>query len=274
MESLKSFLLEELRNVFPQGHELQQIVRALMQDAPSDLVASPSTSIVSWYKEAAARLRLGEPLQYVTGKSHFHGMVFEVGPDVLIPRPETEEMTDLAWKRIKPKSNLRILDIGTGSGCIAVTLGSKIKDAYVEAWDISMGALELASRNAASNKVDVTFRQCDALDQEIWALGGSWDLIISNPPYISASELEFMDASVRNFEPELALFGPTDEPLGFYKVFAQEGFKVLKEGGMLICECSEFSAADVLQLFKVFEWKEAELITDMQGKERFLMATC
>jgi len=272
MDDLRAYLLRELSGVFADEREVRQVVRALIEDAPRTALVELDTRIPVWFEQAVTRLKAGEPVQYVTGKAHFHGLVLEVGPAVLIPRPETEEMTDLAWKRARHMAHPRILDIGTGSGCIAIVLAVKMKNAYIEAWDISGSALEVAARNADRHGVEVRLLQRDALDQRSWSREHSLDLIISNPPYISAQESVFMDSSVRNHEPVQALYGPADDPLAFYRTIAREGRNVLRQGGMTICECSEFSSGQVAEIFVDAGWHDVELLPDMQGKERFLVA--
>lgn len=273
MDDLRAYLLRELSGVFTDEREVRQVVRALIEDAPRTALVELDTRIPVWFEQAVTRLKASEPVQYVTGKAHFHGLVLEVGPAVLIPRPETEEMTDLAWKKVRDFNCPRILDIGTGSGCIAIALAGKLKNAYVEAWDISVPALGVAARNAELHVAKVNFLHRDALNKGVWDSDDPWDLIISNPPYIAAQESIFMDASVRMHEPVEALFGPEDDPLAFYRVIAREGRSALREGGLIICECSEFSSNQVVRIFIEAGWKDALLLPDLQGKDRFLVAS-
>jgi len=176
-------------------------------------------------KVAMERLLKHEPLQYVIGKAYFLDMEFEVNPSVLIPRPETEELVilvleDLDRHRQGMSKKLRILDIGTGSGCIAISLKKKLPMAEVTALDVSEGALEVARRNAVSNQVELNFLLMDILDRSQWPSLPEFDLIVSNPPYVTLAEKEAMLPNVLDHEPHNALFVPDEDPLIFYKAIA------------------------------------------------------
>lgn len=271
-ENWRNFLHLALSDVFTDPRELHQVIRILLCDTPQEVRSGFEQDGLDWMSQAVDRIRKGEPLQYVTGIAHFLGLELEVGPGVLIPRPETEEMTDLAWRRIRHLPQPRILEIGTGSGCIAVALSTKLKQSRLQAWDVSAIALEWARRNAARHHAEIDFILCDALECSSWSPLEHWDLIISNPPYISPEERPFMDKSVREHEPELALYGPSDDPMAFYRIIAEEGIKVISSVGYAICECSEFSARKVQVIFHGAGWSDVQIGFDLQGKERFLIA--
>jgi release factor glutamine methyltransferase len=188
---------------------------------------------------AVRRIEQGEPLQHVLGYADFCGNRFCVNGSVLIPRPETEWLVDEGAKLMSTtatSSPKRILDIGTGSGCIAISLKLRLGDAYVEAWDISEEALRTAQDNADALKAEVVFRKRDALRADNTA--APWDLIVSNPPYICDSERSAMDDNVLLHEPHTALFVPDDDPLRFYRAIARYALLTLNIGGSLLFECN------------------------------------
>lgn len=230
----------------------------------------------------ADRLASGEPVQYVLGTETFGGRDFNVGPGVLIPRPETEELCSFiaeewgsrsASTTREKQSNrpIDILDIGTGSGCIAVTLSLDVANAAVTAWDISPEALAMARGNAQSLGANVTFEERDALhpphDKE------RWDVIVSNPPYICNSEKADMERNVLDHEPHLALFVPDDNPLLFYRAIAEYGATALRHGGQLWFEVNAAYAGDTARMLAETGYTEAAILTDCFGRQRFVKAT-
>ena len=217
--------------------------------------------------EYLQRLLKYEPVQYILGYAEFYGLKFKVSPAVLIPRPETEELVELIVSEVQ-KEDVRILDIGTGSGCIPVSLKDELPDANVSAIDISSDALSIAKENAMANEVDVTFIEMDIL-REIPV--GKYDVIVSNPPYISHDEKEKMNDNVLIYEPHLALF--SDDPLLFYKRIAEIAPLILNPNGRIYLEVSEFRAKEVLALF-AGEGKDASIVKDMSGKERIVSVNC
>ena len=215
------------------------------------------------------RLEQGEPLQYIIGKQAFAGCTFHVGPAVLIPRPETEQLvgiisSDLRWRR----PGIRMLDIGTGSGCIAVSLARKFPQAHVSAWDVSPEALQVARANAALNQAAVDFSHQDALRPP--ADSDLWDLIVSNPPYVCLSERCSMEPHVADHEPPLALFVPDDDPLLFYRAIASYAARALRPAGMLYFEINPLFAADMQALLSADSFQDIELMDDLYGKQRFI----
>ena len=219
--------------------------------------------------EMCNRLLLHEPVQYVLGQAEFCGRTFHVAPGVLIPRPETEELcrwiiSAMRDKRLEVR-DLSFLDVGTGSGCIAVTLAAELPKAEVTAWDISAEALHIARGNAHSNGVHVTCQQVDILTPQPSPstaghapLTSQWDVIVSNPPYICNKERATMEANVLEHEPHTALFVPDDDPLLFYRAIAQYGQEALKPGGWLYFEINPLYAASLTILLSRMSFRDIE----------------
>ena len=215
------------------------------------------------------RLCNSEPVQYVLGYADFCGLRFAVSPATLIPRPETEELVDwvVAESAEKP---CRLLDVGTGSGCIAIALAHRLPQAAVEAWDVSEDALAVARKNAESHGVDVAFTCCNLLAEP--PAEGAFDVIVSNPPYICESEQADMEAHVLRHEPHLALFVPNDDPLRFYRALALLGKRSLIEGGSIFMEINQAYGAETAALFEAMGYR-TELRRDFFQKDRMLRAT-
>lgn len=226
---------------------------------------------------AVRRIEQGEPLQHVLGYADFCGNRFCVNGSVLIPRPETEWLVDEGAKLmsdgstptdIKKLNSKRILDIGTGSGCIAISLKLRLGDAYVEAWDISEEALRTAQDNADALKAEVVFRKRDALRADNTA--APWDLIVSNPPYICDSERSAMDDNVLLHEPHTALFVPDDDPLRFYRAIARYALLTLNIGGSLLFECNTRYAEATGKMLSDMGFEEVTVSDDCFGLPRFV----
>lgn len=222
----------------------------------------------------ARRIAEGEPWQYVMGRTEFCGLTIGVEQGVLIPRPETAEMVELIVRSETLPSSCRLLDIGTGSGCIALALKQAFPQAYVEAWDTSPVALHVAQKNAAQLNLDVTFQQQDVLQSasEETEYPDEFDLLVSNPPYVCRSEATDMDALVLDHEPHLALFVPDENPLLFYSAIASIGQRLLKQGGLLWFEINQRFGAEVCQLLRQNGYAEVTLHTDSYGNNRFVRA--
>ena len=220
-----------------------------------------------------ARLIKHEPVQYVLGQADFYGLVYKVNSSVLIPRPETEELVDWAIKLLKARSESDqfVLDIGTGTGCIPIAISKDLPGIKVYGCDISKAAIEIATQNNALNKTSVNFSELDILTEELSGQN-NFDLIISNPPYIAKSEESELAEHVVSFEPHLALFSPTDDPLIFYKVIAKKAIKALKEGGILLFEIHSFKGPEVAALLNQTGYKNIELRKDINGKDRMVKA--
>ena len=212
-----------------------------------------------------ARLRRNEPLQYIVGHALFHGHQFKVTPAVLIPRPETEQLVDLIIDE-NPASDLRVLDMGTGSGCIAVSLARALKFPQVDALDVSRDALEVARENAVALKTKVRFFESDMLSPQP---PGRYDIIVSNPPYICWSEREAMESNVKDYEPGQALFVPDNDPLLFYKAIAPYAAQSLERGGRLYLEINQRFGNEMKRLLEDNGFDEVRIIEDSYGKSRF-----
>lgn len=222
---------------------------------------------------ACKELLKQRPVQYITGTAWFYGEAYKVTPDVLIPRPETEELCNWIIKDCQAlytnQSTLRILDIGTGSGCIAITLKQNIENASVTALDVSDKALEVARANAASKGVKIDFVKVDILKQEQWPIG-PFDIIVSNPPYVKESEKELMKPNVLEHEPHVALFVSDEQPLVFYETIAKLAFQSLTVQGKLFFEINENLQEDLTLLMKRQGFNSIEFRKDMNNKTRML----
>ena len=215
------------------------------------------------------RLQKNEPIQYIRGFAEFDGRRFKVAPGVLIPRPETMELVDLVAR--ENANAYRLLDIGTGSGCIAISLDKKLPDAEVEAWDISEDALAIARENNKELAADVTFLQRDVLSND-WGKTPSFDVIVSNPPYVTEAEKKEMDANVLDWEPELALFVPDDDPLRFYRRIADLGRELLLPGGKLYFEINQAYGRETAHILEMNQYHDVRVIRDIFGKDRIVTA--
>jgi release factor glutamine methyltransferase len=219
--------------------------------------------------EMLSRLKKNEPIQYIIGTESFCGLTFEVNPNVLIPRPETQELVrwiESDWKSVP----CRVLDIGTGSGCISISLAKFLGDAKVESWDISEGALQVAHRNCVRNEVEVLLRQQDVLS--VVPEGELYQVIVSNPPYICEKEKVDMDANVPDWEPETALFVPDADPLLFYRKIAELGISMLCEGGALYFEINRAYGEETLRMLEGLGYRQLELRKDDFGNDRMIKA--
>ena len=221
------------------------------------------------------RLLQHEPVQYILGETWFCNLKLKVNSHVLIPRPETEELVDWIIEDNKKENNekhLSIADIGTGSGCIAIVLKKKLSAAHLTAIDISKDALRTAKENAIDNEVKIDFIQLDFLDEPTWESLNSFDIIVSNPPYIPVNEKEKLDKNVTLFEPHTALFVPDHSPLLFYEKIALFARKHLKENGKIYAETHEEFANATVHVFSK-QFQEVELKQDLLGKNRMVKAT-
>lgn len=215
------------------------------------------------------RLILGEPIQYITGNARFFGMDFVVRPGVLIPRPETAELVDWILEENK-EADLRVLDIGTGSGCMAISLARHLPFAEVLAIDISPEALQVARENAANLKANVRFRQADMYS---WMCEPeSLDIVVSNPPYIAPDEAADMEVRVKDFEPAQALFVGADDPIRPYKRIEEIASRALKPGRRVYLELNPRFADEVADYYKTRGWNDVEIRIDSYGKKRMMRA--
>lgn len=211
------------------------------------------------------RLMEGEPVQYVLGRAEFCGRWFNVRPGVLIPRPETEELCAWITADSKASGSPKVLDIGTGSGCIAITLQLDMPESKVTAWDISADALDVARENAQQLGANVNFVKQDALNAKP---EGEWDVIVSNPPYICEKEKKDMAVNVLEHEPQTALFVPDADPLLFYRAITRLAVQTLSKGGRLYFEINPIYADDTCRMMRAEGMTAVELRSDMYGKQR------
>ena len=259
--------------ILEEKHQLRRIDLALHPD----LVFSEA-EIVVW-NSILEQLKLEIPVQYLLGKTSFYGLDFEVNENVLIPRPETEELVEwiLSNNRIIQKSNpetsgLKILDIGTGSGCIAISLAKNIPNAAVFAIDVSEKALATAKKNAEHNAVEVTFINQNILETE--DLRQQFDIIVSNPPYVRNLEKEEIKKNVLDNEPHLALFVEDNDALIFYKKIAELAQKNLSENGQLYFEINQYLGKETVDLLEKMNFKNIELRKDIYGNDRMISCHC
>lgn len=277
MQEATYFLLNKLRTIYSEG-EAGQITDWLMENLTGSKkaermlyknadITSKEEVLLRQYTE---RLLQHEPVQYILNESWFCGLRFYVDKNVLVPRPETEELVEWVVSNCKfPVDQLRILDIGSGSGCISVSLKRRIRRAEVWGCDVSDAALAVAKKNAESLGTDVNFVQLDFLDSTTWQLLPSFDIIISNPPYIPAKDKKDMQPNVLLHEPATALFVPDNDPLVFYKAIAEFGKTHLNNAGSLFTEIHESLGERTLEIFKSAGYK-SELKKDMQQKDRMI----
>ena len=273
-------LCKSLASRYPE-REAKAVIRYLLEVgyglSMADIISGAAESIPS--DEMGKKLRRllnGEPVQYVVGKAEFGGRIFRVTPDVLIPRPETYELCQ--WVKEKEREERKeerdysILDIGTGSGCIAITLALDMPQAKVEAWDISADALTVARENAQELQAKVKFEQVDVLSS-LPAQGGlGWVSIISNPPYICQKEAAEMEQHVLDHEPHQALFVPDEDPLLFFRAIARLGQKALNKDGRLYFEINPAYHQELTEMLDEMDYSEIETRKDQFGRNRMIKA--
>ena len=228
-------------------------------------------TICNKIKDIVDRLKKNEPIQYILGHMEFYDLKINVNPHILIPRPETEELTDLIIKNEK-QIGLQIIDIGTGSGCIAIALAKNLSNAQIDAVDISEDALITAKENAEMNNVHVSFFRCDISKEESLLTGEKYDIIVSNPPYVKNSEKSKMKKNVLDYEPHTALFVSDENPLLFYKYIITFAIEYLKNGGRVYVEINEALGNETKALFEKEGFDDVRVIKDLNNKERFIKA--
>lgn len=277
-ESPLTYVRRQLADLYP-AHEVRSLIRLLFEDGLNIPMLDFYTGKVIKLSEEKelilqkmlARLLRHEPIQYVLGRTEFEGMTFHTAPGVLIPRPETEEL--VAWiSAIEQPSHL--LDIGTGSGCIAISLAKRFPKASITAWDISPDALRIAEENNRLNGTSVRFVQKDVLAcRPDKTEAGTFDIIVSNPPYVTEQERKTMEKNVLDWEPLTALFVPDNDPLRFYRAIARLGKSLLTPGGKLYFEINWLFAKEMATMLKEENYKNITLRKDSFGKERMMSAT-
>lgn len=269
---ITAFIAEAVRGLYPE-REARRIAltaaAALSGESEAKFLADPNQRVnIDGVERCAAQLAAGCPVQYVTGKTEFCDMTFHVGGSVLIPRPETEELVLWAEQCAADHRNPRILDVCTGSGCIAIVLAAHLPQAEVTALDISHAALETARRNASMNGVRIRFIEDDALNGMPSLAGETFDIIVSNPPYIPHSEIESMHVNVTRYEPHEALFVDDADPLVFYRAIARAARTMLSEDGSLLFEVHEAWAERTAEMLRGEGFGQTEVRIDMFGKPR------
>ena len=275
-DELSQFFRKELEHLLGRG-EAASVTRLVLEDVFAYRQGQRPRPL-SLDEEALAhvilnRLLAGEPVQYVTGIADFYGLQLHVTPDVLIPRPETEELVEWILEEHLASRALTVVDLGTGSGCIPLALKSRRPAWQCEGYDISAQALEVARINSKRLALDVSFQAgnmalLDALLMDDW-----YDILVSNPPYIPPSQRDKMGPSTLAYEPALALFTPEEDPLVYYRHICATGIDVLVDGGKLYVEVNEHNSEEVLQLFQAGGYTQVQRKRDMQGKWRMLRAT-
>lgn len=258
--------------------EIESMTRIIFEDVllwkPVDIVMREQEQLPAFFDSKLAniiaRLQRHEPLQYILGKARFHGHLFEVTPAVLIPRPETEQLVDMVIDQ-NPATDLHVLDIGTGSGCIAISLARALKFAQVTAIDVSAPALAVASRNAQALKARVKFVEQDILTCR--PPSEAWHIIVSNPPYVTQSEKSGIEPNVLNYEPAGALFVPDHDPMLYYRPIAAYASRALVDGGRLYLEINRAMATQVIDTLKSAGLSDARVYNDYNGNPRFVTAT-
>jgi len=232
-----------------------------------DVILKKEVELPADWSGRLTRLSAGEPLQYVMGKTYFRDRLFAVNSETLIPRPETEELVDLVLRHVQ--DNVSILDVGTGSGCIPISLKLERPSLQVEAWEISKGALEMARQNAQNLQAEIEFKLQDLFS---WPTSvGMWDVIVSNPPYVTEEEKKQMANHVLDFEPHLALFVPNDDALKYYEVLADFAQARLKAGGYLCLEINQHFGTQTVELLFSKGFQEVKLLTDFKGNDRMIV---
>ena len=276
MHPIYTYIRQELSGYYPDAEAAamaKYILTEKFRLSALDLYAGKdmnfSSEKLSEVNDILARLKLYEPLQYIIGETWFCGFRFKVTPAVLIPRPETAELIDWIVTDNK-REGAHVLDVGTGSGCIPVSLALMMDSPVVSAWDISEEALSEASENARINNADVAFSRVDVLETDIPDI--KVDILVSNPPYITESEKKDMEKNVLEWEPDLALFVPDDEPLRFYRRIAELGLDILNDGGLIYFEINRAYGSETIEMLASMGYKNIELRKDLSGNDRMIKA--
>ena len=276
---LRNIYLETLSRTYSQGESKQMIdtlIKSFFDISHIQLALKPeyrlNESEMLKLHVAVKKLLNHVPLQYVTGETQFIDSELSVNESVLIPRPETEELVNHIISQEK-SSGLKVLDIGTGSGCISLSLKKHLNNPDITAIDISEKALSLAKLNSDKNKLDITFRLMDILDKDSHRSIGRFDVVVSNPPYVTESEKQFMHKNVLDYEPHEALFVVDENPMLFYVAILEFCQTSMKPGGRIYFEINENYGEEILGLFQAYEFQKGKLHTDIHGKHRIAEAT-
>jgi release factor glutamine methyltransferase len=275
LRDIRSCLSRELQGVYPEP-EINALANIIIKTLPEikklHQIYNPdqvlSAENVEYINSVIEELRTGKPIQYILGYTEFYNCRIRVTGATLIPRPETEELTDLVIKE-NSGYNGTIIDFGTGSGCIAIALAKNLPDSFVTGTDISDEAVQVAVSNAELNKVKVNFLREDIFNP-VKLLSVRAGIIVSNPPYVRNSEKALMHKNVLNFEPSMALFVNDSEPLIYYKSILETAGRILLPGGKVYFEINEALGNEMAALLEEFKYSEKELVKDINGKTRFI----
>lgn len=281
MVKLREFTADIIKRLSPlyDESEARWLVRTMLESLTgwtrTDILlkadSEVSPRLQSRVETVVKRLLNHEPIQYILGETYWHGLTLKVSPSVLIPRVETSELVDLIEDANKG-SDLNVLDLCTGSGCIAIALARDLPFAHVTAIDLSASALAVAGENAARCKTAIDFLKADVL-APLDIPSDSQDIIVSNPPYIDESEARGMDANVLDYEPHMALFVPDDDPLKFYRAISREAIRIARPRGRLYFEINPLHVISLTQLLARDDWQDITTHRDLQGKQRFISAS-
>ncbi|WP_158851503.1 peptide chain release factor N(5)-glutamine methyltransferase [Algibacter sp. L1A34] len=280
LKDIKNKFHQELDNLFPLEEVdsfFYMLIEAYYKISRLNLAMDSSLEVENeaLILDALQLLKDQKPIQYILGETEFYGLEFKVNENTLIPRPETEELVNWVLKMKSKTEKINILDIGTGSGCIAISIAKHLSNANVYALDVSIGALEMAKQNAELNEVEIKF-----INQDILSVCNSkfdknfkFDIIVSNPPYVRNKEKQLMQPNVLENEPHLALFVDDEDPLKFYKAITEFAVKNLTEKGVLFFEINEYLGSEMIQLLKSNNFKNIQLKQDVFKKDRMIKGT-
>jgi release factor glutamine methyltransferase len=276
IREISNIIIDSISKIYPkyECESIAQIILSQFNISKLDVVVNSSKTLeekdIDTINNQIIRLKNNEPIQYILGYTYFYDLRFDVNQQVLIPRPETEELVDWIVKTYKSKKNINILDIGTGTACIPISLAKNIFDADVSSIDISSKAIETAKINAKRNNVEINFINADILCWQNISELKYYDLIVSNPPYVMESEKIEMQKNVLEYEPEIALFVNDNNPLIFYKTIVELAKNKLKNSGYLFFEINEAFGNEIYNLMKENNFTEIELRKDLQNKNRMI----
>ncbi|MET2984391.1 peptide chain release factor N(5)-glutamine methyltransferase [Aureibaculum conchae] len=278
---LKSLFIEVLKNSYPKK-EILSFYYLLIEDClklpKTEIILQQNLKIsendLNYFKQSLKLLKEEKPIQYIIGKTEFYGLTFKVHENILIPRPETEELVSwiLEEENLINSSSTNILDIGTGSGCIAIGLAKNLPKSKISAIDVSKKALAVAKQNATLNQVEVNFMEQDILNSNITPITTKYDIIVSNPPYVRELEKHEMHNNVLQNEPHLALFVKDENPLLFYDKIADFAKESLIESGLIYLEINQYLASETMQLLAQKGFNTIELRKDIFGNKRMIKA--
>lgn len=277
MQTTIQKIKEVLSPLYSTG-EIKNIIRIIFENIKNysqvDIIMNQDEIFSQFIKDKVdmilKRLVNHEPIQYIFNEAYFQGLTLKVTPDTLIPRPETEELIDIIVKE-NNQSDLHVLDIGTGSGAIAIALAKSLKFPIVDAIDISQKAIDIAQENAKAHKVKINFIMNDILSAEI-PTNSVYDIIVSNPPYITLREKDSMEPNVLDYEPHTALFVPDNDPLMFYRAITHYAVYALNPGGRIYFEINSLYGKETAKLLSDNNFIDVDIIKDMYGLDRFVSA--